>query len=84
MQIDLRAELDGAVAYEVVVEVAYAVMLVDPRGEGASQARELQRRAKQRNRAAKRFVRQLENRTGVPIGGPMRKAYRKLRARLGG
>jgi hypothetical protein len=27
-------------------------------------------------------VRQLENRTGMPIGEPLRKAYRKLAARL--
>jgi hypothetical protein len=83
MELDLRRELGGVVAYEVLVEMAYAVMLVDPRGEDAAQARELQRRAEQRSRAAKRFVRQVENRTGVPIGGPMRRAYRKLRARLG-
>jgi hypothetical protein len=83
MELDLRRELGGASPYEVVVEVAYAVMLIDPRGEDAAQTRELQRRAEQRSRAAKRFVRQLENRTGVPIGGPLRKAYRKLRARLG-
>jgi FMN phosphatase YigB (HAD superfamily) len=84
MELDLRAELGGATAYEVVVELAYAVMLIDPRGEDAAATRELQRRAQERSRAAKRFVRQLENRTGVPIGGPLRKAYRKLRARLGG
>jgi hypothetical protein len=82
MQLDLRAELGGATPYEVVVEVAYAVMLVDPRGEHAEHARELQRRAERRSRAVKRFVRQAENRTGVPIGRPLRKAYRKLAARL--
>jgi hypothetical protein len=82
MELDLRAELGGATAYEVVVEIAYAVMLIDPRGEDAAQARELQRRAEHRSRATKRFVRQLENRTGVPIGEPLRKAYRKLAARL--
>ena len=82
MELDLRPELGGASAYEVLVEIAYAVMLVDPRGEDAAQVRELQRRAEQRSRAAKRFVRQLENRTGVPIGGPLRKAYRRLAARL--
>jgi FMN phosphatase YigB (HAD superfamily) len=82
MELDLRAELGGATAYEVLVEVAYAVMLVDPRGEDAEQVRELQRRAQQRSRATKRFVRQLENRTGVPIGEPLRKAYRRLAARL--
>jgi hypothetical protein len=82
MELDLRAELGGATAYEVLVEIGYAVMLIDPRGEDAGQARELQRRAKARSRTAKRFVRQLENRTGVPIGGPLRKAYRKLAARL--
>ena len=77
MELDLRAELGGASAYEVLVEVAYAVLLVDPRGEDAAQARELQRRAEQRSRATKRFVRQLENRTGVPLGQPLRKAYRR-------
>jgi hypothetical protein len=82
MQIDLREELGGATAYQVTVEVAYAVMLIDPRGEDAAQTRELQRRARQRSRTAKRLVRQVENRTGVPIGGPMRKLYRKLAARL--
>jgi hypothetical protein len=82
MALDLRAELGGASAYEVLVEVAYAVMLVDPRGEDAAQVRELQRRAEQRSRATKRFVRQLENRTGVPLGQPLRKAYRRLAARL--
>jgi hypothetical protein len=84
MQLDLRTELGDATAYEVLVEIAYAVMLVDPRGEDAAQARELQRRARARSRSAKRLVRQVENRTGVPIGGPMRKLYRKLRARLSG
>jgi FMN phosphatase YigB (HAD superfamily) len=82
MQIDLRAELAGATAYQVTVEVAYAVMLVDPRGEDAAQTRELQRRSRARSRNVKRFVRQMENRTGVPIGGPLRKLYRKLAARL--
>ena len=84
LQLDLRAELGGASAYEVLVEFGYSVMLLDPRGEDAAQVRELQRRADQRSRAAKRMVRQLENRTGVPIGGPLRKAYRKLAARLRG
>jgi len=55
---------------------------VDPRGEDAAQTKELQRRAEQRSRATKRFVRQLENRTGVPLGQPLRKAYRRLAARL--
>ncbi|MEA2427480.1 MAG: hypothetical protein QOF37_1108 [Thermoleophilaceae bacterium] len=82
MELDLRAELGGATAYEVVVEVAYAVMLIDPRGEDEAAARELQRRMERRSRATKRFVRQLENRTGMPIGEPLRKAYRKLAARL--
>ena len=82
MELDLRSELGGASAYEVLVEVAYAVMLVDPRGEDAAHARELQRRAEQRSRATKRFVRQLENRTGVPLGAPLRKAYRRLAARF--
>ena len=82
LELDLRPELDGASAYEVVVEVAYAVMLVDPRGEDAAQTRELQRRAEQRSRAAKRLVRQVEHRTGVPVGQPLRKAWRKLAARL--
>ena len=82
MELDLRAELGGAAAYEVLVEVAYAVMLVDPRGEDAAQARELQRRAEQRSRAAKRLVRQVEHRTGVQVGQPLRKAWRKLAARL--
>jgi hypothetical protein len=84
LQLDLRPELGGANAYEVLVEVAYAVMLVDPRGEDAAQVRDLQRRVDQRSRAAKRLVRQVENRTGVPIGGPLRRAYRKLAARLRG
>jgi hypothetical protein len=84
MQLDLRAELGGASAYEVLVEVGYAVMLVDPRGEDAERARELQRRTQERSRAAKRLVRQVEYRTGVPVGRPLRKAYRKLAARLRG
>ena len=84
LELDLRAELGGATAYEVLAEVGYAVTLLDPRGEDAAQVRELQRRADERSRAAKRMVRQLENRTGVPIGRPLRKAYRKLAARLRG
>jgi FMN phosphatase YigB (HAD superfamily) len=84
MELDLRAELGGASAYEVVVEMGYCVTLVDPRGEDGAHRRQLARRNEERSRAAKRFVRQLENRTGVPIGGPMRKAYRKLAARLRG
>src|SRR4051812_36951355 len=79
LQIDVHAELGGATAYEVVAELAYAVTLIDPRGEDAAQTRELQRRARARSRSAKRMVRQLENRVGVPIGGPMRRLYRKLR-----
>jgi hypothetical protein len=30
----------------------------------------------------KRFVRQVENRTGMQVGEPLRKAYRRLRRRL--
>jgi FMN phosphatase YigB (HAD superfamily) len=79
-ELDLKAAL-GESPYEVTVEVAYAVLLAappapDPRGL------ELARRAQARSRAVKRFVRQFENRSGVPVGKPLRKGYRTLRARL--
>jgi FMN phosphatase YigB (HAD superfamily) len=81
LELDLREALGGATAYEVLVEMGYAVTLIDPRGEDAEQRRELERRAAQRSRSAKRLVRRLENRTGVPIGAPLRRAYRRLTRR---
>jgi hypothetical protein len=75
-ELDLKAAL-GESPYEVTVEVAYAVLLAAPPAQverGAELAR--------RSRAVKRFVRQLENRSGVPVGEPLRKGYRRLRARL--
>ena len=79
-ELDLKAAL-GESPYEVTAEVAYAVLLAappapDPRGV------ELARRAHARSRAVKRFVRQVENRSGVPVGEPLRRGWRKVRARL--
>jgi HAD superfamily hydrolase (TIGR01549 family) len=79
-ELDLRAALGGAYAYEVLVEIAYAVLLVDPRGPDAAETRELARRAEARSKAAKRFVRQVETRSGVRLD-PLRRAWRRLRSR---
>jgi hypothetical protein len=74
LELDLRRELGGATAYEVLIEIAYAVLLADQR-----QPASLERRLKEPSKAAKRFVRQLENRTGVPLGRPLRRAWRRMR-----
>ncbi len=73
----------GAPPYLVVVECAYAVMPAAPEREDAHEVA-LRKVADRRSRALKRFVRQLENRTGVPVGEPLRKGWRRLRGRLGG
>jgi hypothetical protein len=81
LELDLRAELGGATAYEVLFEMGYAVTLVDPRGEDAARRREIERQARRRSMSAKRIVRQFENRTGLPVGVPLRRAYRRFSGR---
>jgi FMN phosphatase YigB (HAD superfamily) len=80
-ELDLRKALGGEVPYEVTVECAYAILpsappARDPRASG------LARYGGPRTRAVKRFVRQVENRTGLPLGQPLRKGYRRLRDRF--
>jgi hypothetical protein len=79
-ELDLRAVL-GDSPYEVTVECAYAVLASPPPAPGAGPG-ELTRRTEAGSRAVKRFVRQVENRTGVPLGQPLRRGYRRLRARF--
>jgi hypothetical protein len=79
-ELDLRALLGGS-PYEVTVECAYAVLLTAPPAPDRH-AGELARRAEARSRAVKRFVRRVENRSGLPVGEPLRKGYRALRARF--
>jgi FMN phosphatase YigB (HAD superfamily)/CTP:molybdopterin cytidylyltransferase MocA len=71
-EIDLQRAL-GEAPYEVIVECAYAVLPSAPPSVPA-------RVAPPRSQAVKRFARQAENR-GVPVE-PLRKAYRRLRARF--
>jgi FMN phosphatase YigB (HAD superfamily) len=80
-EIDLRRAL-GESPYEVTVECAYAILLAAPPGVDARSA-ELARRAEARSKAAKRAVRQFENRVGIPVGEPLRKGFRRLKARFG-
>src|SRR3954469_8005458 len=75
-ELDLRRAL-GESPYEVTVEVAYAVLPSAPAAENP-RAAELERRKEASSRAVKRFVRQVENRSGRQIGEPLRKAYRRL------
>jgi FMN phosphatase YigB (HAD superfamily) len=79
-ELDLQRAL-GDAPYEVTVECAYAVLASPPPAAEAGPG-ELTRRAETGSRAMKRFVRQLENRTGVPLGQPLRRGYRRLRARF--
>lgn len=79
-ELDLRRAL-GEAPYEVTVECAYAILLTAPPAEDR-RAAEIARRAQERSKAVKRFVRQVENRSGMPVGAPLRKGYRRLRARL--
>jgi hypothetical protein len=79
-ELDVRAALGGS-PYEVTVECAYAILPSAPPGTDRRPT-EVARRAEASSRAVKRFVRQVENRTGVPLGRPLRKGYRRLRARL--
>jgi FMN phosphatase YigB (HAD superfamily) len=80
-ELDLRALL-GESPYEVTVECTYAVLLTTPPAPDRH-AGELARRAEARSRAVKRFVRRVENRSGLPVGEPLRRGYRALRARFG-
>jgi hypothetical protein len=77
-ELDLRKEL-GEAPYEVIVECAYAVLLSAPPAEDA-RVSEVVRRAESGSRAVKRFARQMENR-GLKVE-PLRKGYRRLRARF--
>jgi hypothetical protein len=78
-EIDLRKEL-GESPYEVTVECAYAILLSAPPGGDEGTSSQVARRAEASSRAVKRFVRQAENR-GLKVE-PLRKGYRRLRARL--
>ena len=78
-EIDLRKEL-GEAPYEVTVECAYAIMLSAPPGADSGAGSNVVRRAEASSKAVKRFVRQAENR-GLKVE-PLRKGYRRLRARL--
>jgi thymidine phosphorylase len=80
-ELDLLRAL-GAAPYEVTVECAYAILLVAPPAPDR-QAAELARRNLARSKAVKRFVRQVENRSGVQVGQPLRTAYRRLKSRIG-
>ncbi len=80
-ELDLRRALDAA-PYEVTVECAYAIMLTAPPA-GDRHAAEMARRAEARSKALKRFMRQVENRSGVPVGEPLRKGWRRVKGRLG-
>jgi len=79
-ELDLRRAL-GDSPYEVTVECACAILPSSPPAEEQTQG-ELTRRTESGSRSVKRFVRQLENRTGVAVGEPLRKGYRRLRARF--
>ena len=81
IEIDLAALTGGTPPYWVLVECGYAVMPAAPPAADV-RARELQRRAEARSRAAKRFVRRIENRTGLPVGEPLRRGWRALRGRV--
>jgi hypothetical protein len=80
-ELDLRRALGGESPYEVTVECAYAILPSAPPADDP-RAAELARRTEASSRAVKRLVRQVENRTGVPLGEPLRKGYRRLRARF--
>jgi FMN phosphatase YigB (HAD superfamily) len=80
LEANLRAML-GDDVYEVVIECAYALLPVAPPRDDPKLVA-ARRRADARRRAAKRFVRQVEARTGMPVGEPLRKGWRRLRARL--
>jgi hypothetical protein len=80
-ELDLRRALGGESPYEVTVECAYAILPSAPLAED-QRAAELARRTEASSRAVKRLVRQVENRTGMPLGEPLRKGYRRLRARF--
>ena len=73
-ELDLRRAL-GESPYEVTVECAYAILPSAPPAVPAT-------RAAPPGRAVKRFVRQVENRTGMQVGEPLRRGYRRLRARF--
>ena len=79
-ELDLTRVL-GEAPYEVTVECAYAILLAAPPAADR-RALEVTRRAQARSKAVKRFVRQVENRSGVPVGEPLRKGWRRLRGRL--
>jgi hypothetical protein len=80
-ELDLLRAL-GDSPYEVTVECAYAVLASPPPASDDAAPGELTRRTAASSRAVKRFVRQVENRTGVPLGQPLRRGYRRLRARF--
>ncbi|MEA2459071.1 MAG: hypothetical protein QOC95_2043 [Thermoleophilaceae bacterium] len=80
-ELDLRRAL-GESPYEVTVECAYSILLAAPPLQDRHAA-EVARRNLARSKAVKRFVRQLENRSGVPVGDPLRKGWRRIRGRLG-
>jgi FMN phosphatase YigB (HAD superfamily) len=80
LELDLRKVL-GEFPYEVMVECAYAILPSAPPPRDP-RAGDLARYGGPRSRAVKRFVRQVENRTGVQVGQPLRKGYRRLRARF--
>src|SRR3954471_13002864 len=71
-ELDLKRAL-GEAPYEVVVECAYAILASAPPSVPA-------RSGPPKTQAVKRLARQAETR-GVPVE-PLRKAYRRLRARL--
>jgi hypothetical protein len=78
-ELDLRRAL-GEAPYEVTIECAYSIVLTAPPAADRHAA-ELARRTEARSRAVKRFVRTVENRTGVPVGEPLRKGFRRLMRR---
>jgi FMN phosphatase YigB (HAD superfamily) len=75
-ELDLRSAL-GESPYEVTVEFAYAVLPSAPPEEDR-RAAEMTRRTETSSRAVKRLVRRVENRTGMRLGDPLRKGYRRL------
>jgi hypothetical protein len=71
-ELDLRRAL-GESPYEVTVECAYAILPSAPPGTPV-------RREAPKSQSVKRFARQMENR-GLKVE-PLRKGYRRLRARF--
>jgi hypothetical protein len=81
LTLDVSA-LTGEPATAVDVQLGYAAMPVAP-PHGAERLATARWHARSGLRASKRIVLRLEDRTGLPVGDPLRRAQRRLRGLVG-